>query len=293
MAATESAQSSSQDKIEIQGLQLPSPVLAPDVWGNQKEQPATVNVKLLLRSTFQSASEKDKLDDSTIHYGNLAKAIRSNSTSSQTVGDVLSGTEQAVYQLALKGEGNFVVKESAVEVHLPKGSMLGSEAVVSSRTTWDQKGGRQETQEGFEVRDVAIPTLIGVNAYERGLKQPLVVTFGLEWRTADQQSQQKEALFALEKEVVNIVQETAYETLETLVEYVYAQLRRKTPQALSPGSRFRLRIEKPRAIAFADAPVIEIQRTVPAKHAVQSSIPSHDALSVTLAGLSVVKPYSG
>ncbi|PPJ53968.1 hypothetical protein CBER1_05827 [Cercospora berteroae] len=293
MAATESAQSFSQDKIEIQALQLPSPVLAPDVWGNQKEQPATVNVKLLLHSTFQSASEKDKLDDSTIHYGNLAKAIRSKSTSSQTVEDVVSGTEQAVHQLALKGEGKFVVEESVVEVHLPKGSMLGSGAVVSRRATWDQAGKKKQVQEGFEVRDVVIPTLIGVNAYERGLKQPLVVTFGLEWRIEDQQSQQKETLFALEKEVVNIVQETAYETLETLVEYVYVQLLRKSPQALSPGKKFRVRIEKPRAIAFADAPVIEIVRTVPAELAAQSSISSHDALSVTLAGLSVVKPYLG
>ncbi|KAF2207248.1 hypothetical protein CERZMDRAFT_88630 [Cercospora zeae-maydis SCOH1-5] len=279
------ASSTSQDKIEIRALQLPHPLLAPDVWGNMKEQPATLNVILLLHAPFSSASEKDQLDGSTIHYGVLAKTIRAKcaASASKTVADILSAAEAAVYELALKGEGKrFVVKESAVEVDLCKGSMLGSGVVVSRQTEWDEKGGKKDLREGFEAKGVVIPTLIGVNAYERGLKQPLVVTVGLEWRGEGEERQKREGAFVLEREVVNIVQETAYETLETLVEHVYSQLLRKLPQVLSAGTRFRLRMEKPRAIAFADAPVIEIVRTVLGDTPAQSNISSHDALSCVL-----------
>lgn len=40
------------------------------------------------------------------------------------------------------------------------------------------------------------------------------------------------------------------------------QLIQRHPEVLSPGTKFSLRVEKPRAIAMADAPIIEIMRTV-------------------------------
>lgn len=40
------------------------------------------------------------------------------------------------------------------------------------------------------------------------------------------------------------------------------QLLQRLPEVLSPGTKFTLRVEKPRAIAMADAPIIEIMRTV-------------------------------
>lgn len=40
------------------------------------------------------------------------------------------------------------------------------------------------------------------------------------------------------------------------------QLIQRLPEVLSPGTKFSLRVEKPRAIAMADAPIIEIMRTV-------------------------------
>lgn len=103
-----------------------------------------------------------------------------------------------------------------------------------------------------------------------------------------------------------IVQDTSFETLETLADFTVVQLRKKMLDEVLPGTRVQLRIEKPRAIAWADAPAVEVVRDVPSKRATvmmsaaggQSSRPA-TATSSTLekAGtrerLSIIKPYSG
>ncbi len=63
-----------QDIISVKNLQLPAGVVAPDVWGKAKEQPALLTVSLVLRGEgFGKAAEGDRLDASTIHYGELSK----------------------------------------------------------------------------------------------------------------------------------------------------------------------------------------------------------------------------
>lgn len=63
--------------------------------------------------------------------------------------------------------------------------------------------------------------------------------------------------------VEQIIQETSFETLEMLADFTITQLRKKMLDAVLPGTRVQLRIEKPRAVAFADAPAVEIVRDVP------------------------------
>lgn len=68
-----------------------------------------------------------------------------------------------------------------------------------------------------------------------------------------------------------------------------------------PGTKFTLRVEKPRAIAMADAPVIEIVRVVPSKRIEETSNGTRAATASASASyrspypaqieLHIVKPY--
>lgn len=60
-----------------------------------------------------------------------------------------------------------------------------------------------------------------------------------------------------------IIEKTSFETLESLIEFAYSELRRLILDKKLPGATIRIMLSKPRAIIFADAPSVEIQRTVP------------------------------
>ncbi|KAK5129908.1 hypothetical protein LTR08_002709 [Meristemomyces frigidus] len=264
MAATDT------NTIAVKNLQLPAGVVAPDVWGKLKEQPALVSVTLILRGKgFSSAASKDELDDSTIHYGQLAKSIRAKcSRADQTVSDVLAGVGGVVELMASKGGKvngeewkSFVVAQSIVEITLPKASMAGDGVTAMRQKSYDEAGRQVLSQGTFAVHDVKIMTLVGVNAYERTAKQPLIVSLWVSWADdAEVGAFGPEQVFGLERKLVKIIEETSYETLETLADHAINQLQEVALGQLPPGSSIRLRIEKPRAIAFADAPVVEVLR---------------------------------
>ncbi|EKG12834.1 hypothetical protein MPH_10077 [Macrophomina phaseolina MS6] len=65
----------------------------------------------------------------------------------------------------------------------------------------------------------------------------------------------------VEDMVLQAAQYTGYETLEALAEKVAWVLFKDYIAGQSPGSNLRIRIEKPTAVPFADAPAIEIYRT--------------------------------
>lgn len=56
-----------------------------------------------------------------------------------------------------------------------------------------------------------------------------------------------------------------------------------------PGSGIRLRIEKPMAVPFADAPSIEVFRSAAELQMAQAS--SNDGKATESHGLRIVKPY--
>ncbi|CZT20786.1 uncharacterized protein RCC_06644 [Ramularia collo-cygni] len=277
---TLSSKSPQTTKISITNLSLPHPISAPDVWGKQKDQPALLNVSLTLRGAgFSSAASLDKLDDSTIHYGNLAKKLRAGCSAGQNVLSLISAAEEAVMEMGRKGNGKFIVQEARVEVGLCKASMFGEQVKVVSVKRFGRDGVVEGEKWGFEVQEVKVMVLVGVNGYERQARQPLVVGFGV-WFDG---KGSLESLFGLESLIVEIIQDTSFETLETLVEHLVSELRTKTLDKSFPGSQLHLRIAKPRAIAFADAPVVEIIRDIPA--AVQKK-------PTTAPALCIMKPYS-
>ncbi|KXT16594.1 hypothetical protein AC579_6637 [Pseudocercospora musae] len=303
----------SRDTIAIKNLQIPFGVIAPDVWGKAKEQPALVSINLLLKGGFASASSKDELDESTIHYGILAKRVRSSCRDGQTAGDLSQIIETIITDMARKDSGRFAVAKSTVDVQLPKASMFGDGIALSLITTYDSTGKAVAAGRIFSLKGVKIMTLIGVNSYERTNTQPLIVDILLHLRPQAQttDSNSTVALFNLEQTLVEIMKQTAFETLETLADFTVTQLRKKMLDAVLPGTKVQLRIEKPRAIAWADAPVVEIMRDVPyAKRSTRSgssatalqsaptsrdsrpSTSAADSISSGIERLSVVKPYN-
>jgi dihydroneopterin aldolase len=59
---------------------------------------------------------------------------------------------------------------------------------------------------------------------------------------------------------MQIVEKTDFETLETLVEHTVDKLRSVFEQRSVKPSVVHLRFEKPCAVPFADAPVIEVHQ---------------------------------
>ncbi|EME46754.1 hypothetical protein DOTSEDRAFT_126479 [Dothistroma septosporum NZE10] len=298
------AYTSTGDTIAIKSLQLPHGIVTPDVWGKAKEQPAVVNITLNLQHGFHSAADADRLDDSTIHYGTLAKKIRSSCTPNQNPGDLSHNIENAIVEMAQKSKGKFIVARSVVAVLLPKASMDGEGIRLNNITHFDESGKSLAVDKFFSIESVKIMTLIGVNSYERSQKQPLITSISLHLRpeaeTTD--STQTTSLFNLEK--LLIIQQTSFETLETLADFTISELRKEMLDSVLPGTKVHLRIEKPRAIAWAEAPVVEIVREVPMTKSerVTEMLSSASGNALELAAgrdgeqtqrLSILKPYSG
>ncbi|KAK0775626.1 hypothetical protein LTR75_016516 [Friedmanniomyces endolithicus] len=265
-----------QDIISVKNLQLPAGVVAPDVWGKAKEQPALLTVSLVLRGEgFGKAAEGDRLDASTIHYGELSKRIRAAcSTPNQTAGHVSAHAERVIAEMSRKSAISSIVARSIVDVHLPKASMYGEGITLTNITDYDERGRTRAARRVFVVKGVKLMLLVGVNGYERGGKQPVLASLWLDLGSAGaleggsrsgsgSGSGSTVALFNLEQTLVQITQDTSFETLESLAEFTVKQLQERLLNKILPGSQVQLRLEKPRAIPFADAPAVEVFRETP------------------------------
>jgi len=204
------------DIISIKDLQLPHGVIAPDVWGKPKEQPALVRVQLDLRGDgFSTAASKDELDASTIHYGELAKRIRSSSEQGQNAADLFNAIQQTVTEMARKPDGHFIIMDCTIELTLHKASMSGEKVNIWHSPSFNKEGKVTRLCKQITVSGIKIMTLVGVNAYERTAEQPLVAEVNLCWFEGSggvlQFATEKEAweeimgkLFGLEKMLVEV-----------------------------------------------------------------------------------------
>ncbi|KAF1824112.1 uncharacterized protein K489DRAFT_173644 [Dissoconium aciculare CBS 342.82] len=281
---------SQRDVITIENLVLPHPIAGPDAWSftrstlaskvppTVKSQSATVSLRLLLRpESFVNAARDDTVNpEHTVHYGELSKAIRTKNHEGQTLHEVF-------VMLALIVADLPAVEEAMLDIHLPKGSMFGSKVQVAQRLErLDQgpmKGSLAVKSGRLLVAGLPMACLIGVNANERTGKQPLIVEYDVDYEgtgiiggedtgvgvvgVPGNRTARLLAAFSIESYLFEIIEKTSFETLESLIEFAYSELRRQLLDENLPGASFRLQIAKPRAIIFADAPSVEIHRTVP------------------------------
>ncbi|KAK4950590.1 hypothetical protein LTR66_013917 [Elasticomyces elasticus] len=150
-----------------------------DAWQRSAKQPAHLSVSLSLREPFASAASSDTVDDSTVHYGKLSKALLRKFSetpgSSATTGiwRAFSAIEDALLEEVASKEALMNV---LVELMLPKGSMFGDGVALSRYVSY---GEVKVEKYVMQLKDVRIPTLVGVNPHERQMKQPLVVNLWL------------------------------------------------------------------------------------------------------------------
>jgi dihydroneopterin aldolase len=171
----ELARSEHFDKIIVQNLEI-TVNAGKDVWGRKKKQRALISVTVTLAKGFASASSTDTVDNSTIHYGLLSKAIQarfadenmewmSTPLLSQYIGDSVRTVAEATSIHAIE-----------TNVCYLKGSMFGDAA--GHITSSIENGGLRSSV--LYLRNVRIPCLIGVNANERLQKQPVVLNLWID-----------------------------------------------------------------------------------------------------------------
>lgn len=204
---TESSQET-QAVVSVWNLQLPSGVIVPNIWLETKEQPALTTVSLWLRNSFTSAASQDALDDSTVHYGELSKRVRAACASEQGQRSAVEAVFQAAEHMARKGESKFVAKRIAAKLVLPKASAFGEALTLSEVRLYDERGERKGGFRTFACKNLKVPTLIGVNAYERKGRQPLVVDFAVDFASASYEgvssAEHMEKIFPVERDLVDV-----------------------------------------------------------------------------------------
>lgn len=194
--------------VKVRNLQGTLPV-GRDAWGRaNKLQPALISTEVSFSKPFSAASESDKVNAETAHYGNLSKNLlgslkmfdsstppKDPAVAAKAVDDGPSSGD--VFELLWVGLTGRVVDGSvralpldrvpfldtdrlrslSLTVHLPKASLLGS-GVSSTVTACFQEGSEKNPLQSYarslRLHGLHIPVLVGVNENERTAKQMVV-----------------------------------------------------------------------------------------------------------------------
>lgn len=167
------------DKITVHNLQVIAKA-GVDAWGRKKPQPALVTVALSLAGSFDSAAAADALDQSTVHYGQLSKRIKSAIDGSVDHVETRILAEQIIAPAIKETAGEHGnLKAFEIDIFYPKASMYGAGAGYSYSFFTSTQTEFAESKVLY-LRDVRIPCIIGINPNERQQKQPVVVNLWIE-----------------------------------------------------------------------------------------------------------------
>jgi dihydroneopterin aldolase len=169
------AQSGHYDKIIVNNLEVVVNA-GKDVWGRQKSQRARISVTLTLGEQFTSASSTDSVDNSTVHYGTLSKAVQAQLQKDASTWMSTPDLSSSIFQAVQKVAGSAKIYAIETEVCYVKGSMFGDGISYITSVVNDS----QLQSNVLHLRDVRIPCVIGVNSNERLQKQPVVVNLWID-----------------------------------------------------------------------------------------------------------------
>lgn len=201
--------------------------LGRDAWGRAgKVQPVLISVKISLRRPFETASEEDSVNASTIHYGTLSKAIL-EAVGAFNVTTGLSTLRQFLdylvgyltsFTLDQKSDANptnfndwkpvldtYMIRLLELKITLPKASLIGTgvslvgSCLYPSSNHGHSRGVADHYDIGLGLHGLRIPTLIGVNSNERLAKQIVVADIEI-----DQWTTEKDLYPELEDVVVKV-----------------------------------------------------------------------------------------
>ncbi|PVH88329.1 hypothetical protein DL98DRAFT_509039 [Cadophora sp. DSE1049] len=285
-------------------------------------QPILLSSRISLQHPFTSASSSDTVAPSTIHYGTLSKAILAACAEFrdlcaddvcpvpmhlralvQFVHFYLTGRdtlpsfpcqEKVVEGLSSKDAAqesstiepllkNLAMRLFELEILLPKASLMGSGISLKGSFGYEVgKEGPSAYSMVLKLRELRVPTVVGVNPNERLAKQMVYVGVEMQrwgWMI--------DGYCALEEVVVKSTEESSFQTLEALAQHLitriiqyilipHSSFKFPSPSALpfpsylpssssSPSSskphnhpRIKISLSKPSAVMFADAPTVEM-----------------------------------
>ncbi|CAK7265907.1 hypothetical protein SEPCBS119000_001747 [Sporothrix epigloea] len=258
-----------------------------DAWSRSgRAQPAVLSAEAVLVKPFAEAAVTDRVAGDTVHYGVLSKSLLASISkwssldthgimdfcslqdvlrglwrdlTGQQVADGLSTPAQAVTKaVPLTAE---VVRRLTVTVLLPKASLVGEGAsLTTTGLLAPQGGGEAIATHILRLHRLRVPTLVGVHAHERTAKQAVVMDVAL-----DRYSGPRDIYTMLESFVVKLVGASSFETLEALGTHVARSILREfRPYGTLPGESLpewyvHVALEKPIAVPFAEAPVVEVR----------------------------------
>lgn len=248
----------SSDKVSVKNIDLIANA-GYDIWGREKPQRVLISVALSMANTFTSAAQTDTVDASTVHYGHLSKSIISK-VESQT--KWLSANELLYLVLsAARAAASSPTALSIIEAEIMfvKASRAGDG--VSLKLFHLPQSDLTTTV--LTLHRARLLALIGVNSNERTMKQMIIVSVAID----RVKGHIAESCFEVEQIIEKTVEESSYETLESLAEDLAAKvvkyfiLANENGPVPSEAAGVRITIEKPSAVPLADAPVIEIYRS--------------------------------
>lgn len=188
--------------IRVRNLQLT--IEGPhDAWGRQgRPQPMLISAEVSLSQPFGSSSSTDVVAADTVHYGLLSKAILGTikhyeetkqiaSMSLYALLDVIWAHLTGLYLNGVRARSEVknpflslgVMSSLTVTVDLPKASLLGSAVSLSAMTRYEEGDDGNYIQGqalALTLKELRVPTLIGVNDNERLAKQVVVANISLE-----------------------------------------------------------------------------------------------------------------
>ncbi|KAB8343104.1 hypothetical protein FH972_022697 [Carpinus fangiana] len=259
------------DKVTVKNLHLTANA-GFDVWGRQKVQPVDISISLSLMQPASSAAASDTVDASTVHYGQLSKLViarvQQNSEKWITPEELAYSTTMAALEAA---PNHTLLAALEVDVRFTKSTLYGEGmSVLFNFTPEAAAPSNGYNSELLHLSRLHVPALIGVNSNERTMKQMVVVSIWIDRVNP----LILEHCFELEQLVFKTVEESSYETLESLAEELagrtvkYFVLPHQMSAAGYPEvAGVRIKIEKPSAVPMADAPAVEVYRSAESQEA--------------------------
>ena len=173
-----STDSSQTDKVCINDLAV-NAMAGLDCWRRKREQTVYISLTLSFKGEFFTASTKDVVDQSTVHYGKLGKSIttiiseKSKAQEWLSSGDLAALVEEATQQTA--GDPS-LISTCIVDLSYPKGSLYGERAGYRYCVAYNADAFATT----LYLENIRVPILLGVNDYERKKKQLVVANIWLD-----------------------------------------------------------------------------------------------------------------
>ncbi|KAK9475630.1 Dihydropteroate synthase-like protein [Lipomyces japonicus] len=239
------------DTIYVRDLVLRTSQAGLDTWHRDKKvQPLLANV--WVRAPVALAGKSDLVSES-VHYGILSKAItEAVENDSEGKDDKFANDSLELAKKAVNACFNVGAEYVKLRLTFPKKLLRADAAGVEITRHRFTPYGANETVESVHhdkafIEGLRVYTVIGLNPWERLEKQEVVVAVEVD-ANAD--------IVKVADELVKVIEKSAYLTIEALVSELARLL------IVDHGfSNAKVRAEKPRAIAFAACPGVEISRS--------------------------------